>query len=115
MLKTIVLLVLVFTVALPLRAGEKVLQIRALSVRSRPPDLIIQAFIPPDARNRSVVFVIDSPQLYASSSAELEAERAPRTTQARFRGVPYGEYHVRVTLVGSDGERAQEITSIAVF
>ena len=114
--KTLALLLLMLAVVGPLRADEKVLEIRVLPVRGRAPtDLIIQAFISPDTRNRSVVFVIDSRELYASSSAALEADRAPRTTQVRFRGVPEGEYQVRVTLVGSDGERAQQVLVVNVF
>ena len=114
--KTIVLLMLMLAVAVPLRAGDKVLEIRVLPVRGRAPtDLIVQAFITPDARNRSLIFVIDSAEMYGSSSAALEAERAPRTTQVRFRGVPEGEYQVRVTLVGSNGDRAQEVVFVNVF
>jgi hypothetical protein len=110
------LLILSFAVVVPSRAEEKALEIRVLPVRGRAPtDLIVQAFISPDARNRSLVVVIDSPEMYASSSADLEAERAPRTTQVRFRGVPGGEYQVRVTLVGSDGERAQQVLVVNVL
>lgn len=87
-----------------------------LPLRGRPPtDLVVQAFIAPDPRNRSVTFVIDSARMYASSTAELEGDRAPRTKEVRFRAVPSGEYEVRVTLVGSDGERAQEFLNVAVF
>jgi len=116
--RKIIMLLLMLTLGavVPLRADEKILEIRVLPVRGKAPaDIIVQAFISPDARNRSLVFVIDSPEMYASSSSDLEAERAPRTTQVRFRGVPGGEYQIRVMLVGSEGERARQVTTVAVF
>jgi len=112
----VLLLMLTPAVVVPLRADEKVLQIRVLPVRGKAPaDIVVQAFISPDARNRSLIFVIDSPLMYASSSTDLEAERAPRTSQVRFRGVPGGEYEIRVMLVGSEGERARQVATVAVF
>ena len=68
---------------------------------------MIQAFIQPDARNRAVSFEIDSDRFYTRSVAELEGERAARVKQVTFQSVPAGSYEVRVTLLGTDGERVR--------
>jgi hypothetical protein len=97
-------------------AAEEPLAIRVLPLSGRGPrDIIIQAFIEPDARNRSVEVILDSEGFYASSTLQLDANRAPRTTETRFRRVPAGEYSVQVRLFGSDGERAREVTVLALL
>jgi hypothetical protein len=70
-----------------------------------PCDILIQAFIEPHASNRVIEFIVDSGVFFTSSRLELNGERAPRAQEVRFRDVPSGEYEVRVTLIGTDGER----------
>ena len=95
-------------------ASEAALTIRVLiSGGVARKDVIIQAFIERDSRNRAVTFVVDSAQFYRSSTSDLEGERAPRTKEARFKDVPSGNYSVVVKLMGSSGERAQSVSSVA--
>ena len=70
-----------------------------------PADVLIQAFIEPNVENRLVSFVVESEDFYASSSAELDGDRAPRAKEVRFRMLPPGDYEVLVTLFRADGER----------
>jgi len=83
-----------------------------LSIRVFPPaayascDVLVQAIIERDARNRSVEFVIDSGGFFSSSTAELEGGNAPRVKQVTFRRLPAGNYQIRVTVIGTDGRRA---------
>jgi hypothetical protein len=70
-----------------------------------PADVMIHAFIEPDARNRAVSFVVESSRFYSSSTAELPGDRAPRAKDVRFRMLPAGSYEVTVTLLGTEGER----------
>lgn len=90
-------------------AEERPVVIRVLPVRSpAPTDLVVQAFIERDSRNRAVSFTVDSPAFYGRSTADLDGEQSPRTMQVRFRQVPAGEYQVQVTLTRADGESTRE-------
>jgi len=80
-----------------------------------PADVIVQAFIEPNALNRSVTFVVDSENFYSSSVVELDGERAPRAKEVRFRMLPAGSYEVRLTLIGSDGERGSLVRSFNLW
>jgi hypothetical protein len=97
-------------------ANEKALIVRVLPIRGpAPTDLVVQAFIARDERNRAVTFVLDSEAYYGSSTSELQGDRAPRTQEVRFRQVPAGEYRVMVHLMGDNGERASEVLTLAVL
>src|SRR5262249_46272326 len=86
------LCVSVVVVALP-TAGGGVLDARVYPPFAFAPcNVRVQAFIEPDARNRSIEFVLDSESLYTSSTAELDGDRAPRTKEVMFRNLPAGTY-----------------------
>ena len=93
-------------------ASEGDLDVRIVLRGRAPGDIIVQAFIDPDVRNRGVQVIVDSQDFYASSTLQLEGARAARTQQVRFRHVPAGQYLIRVTLWGSDGERARHVTTV---
>jgi hypothetical protein len=76
-----------------------------------PMDIVVRAFIVPDALNRAVTIVIDSGGYYSSSVAQLDGDRAPRATDVTFRSVPAGSYRITVTLTGAQGERARYLAS----
>lgn len=78
-------------------------------------DVVIQAFIEPDTRNRSVSFELDSGTFYTSSRAELAGDRGPRSKQVVFKRVPAGAYNVYVTLLGTDGTRDRLIERIELW
>jgi hypothetical protein len=97
-------------------AGREALTARVSSNAAlAPSDVVIRALIEPDARNRSVSFVIDSAGFYSSSAAELEGDRAPRAKEVRFRMVPAGSYTVRVTLFGTDGKRGEFVRDLKLW
>ena len=100
----------------PLAASEP------LTARVSPPvsapaprDVVVRALIEPDVRNRAVEFVAESTAIYASSTMELDSDRAPRLQEVRFRELPAGRYEIRVTLMGADGERAIVVRRISLW
>ena len=80
-----------------------------------PSDVLIEAFIEPDAQNRYVEFVIDSGAFFSSSTVELDGARAPRRKEIRFRQLPAGSYKVSVTLVGTDGRRGTAVRYVSLW
>jgi hypothetical protein len=62
-----------------------------------------------------VEFVLESTAFYASSTMQLDSDRAPRLKEARFRELPAGRYEIRVTLMGADGERANIVRRISLW
>jgi hypothetical protein len=84
-------------------AGES-LSIGAKPAMSFAPATVnVHVMIEPDARNRSVEVIVDSPDFYRSSEIPLDGDRAPRTTLMEFRNLPAGDYELRATLLGSGG------------
>jgi hypothetical protein len=97
-------------------AGSAVIAARVVPAASfGPADVIVRLQITPDPRNRLVSVVVDSNDFYASSVMELPGERAARSRDVRFRTVPKGEYIVRVTLLGIDGERGYVECGLALW
>jgi hypothetical protein len=86
-------------------SGETIVARASCTSGFAPQDVVIYALIERDARNRSVEFVVESESFYTSSTAELDGDRAPRLKQVWFRQLPAGEYKIRVTLRGTQGER----------
>jgi hypothetical protein len=75
------------------------------AVSFAPADLIIRTSVDPDADNRSIEVVAESPDFYRSSTMQLEGDRAPKTTQFYFKSLPPGEYEISATVVTADGGR----------
>jgi hypothetical protein len=103
---------IVFCVSM-LALGSQVSGREAMTVRVVPQsciapcDVVIQAFIEPNERNRSISFEVDSGMFFTRSVSGLEGDRAPRVKEVRFRDLPAGSYLVLVTLIGDDDrERA---------
>ena len=96
--------------------GSETLAVRASPTSGfAPSDVVVQALIEPDARNRALSFVVESPRFYASSMVELPGERAPRLKDVRFRMLPAGSYEVRVTLLGTEGERGRVVRGVNLW
>src|SRR6185369_12977471 len=68
-----------------------------------PAHLTVRTNIEPDAANRAIEIVIDSPDFYRSTRIDLEGDQAPRTSVFEFRDVPGGVYEVSARLLGQDG------------
>jgi hypothetical protein len=72
-----------------------------------PVNLRVSVRIEPNADNRVLTIVADSPEFYRSSQIQLEGDRAPKTVTIEYPNVPGGEYEVTSVLVNNMGrERA---------
>ena len=72
-----------------------------------PVNLRVSVRIEPNADNRVLTIVADSPEFYRSSQIQLEGELAPKTFTIEYPNVPGGTYEVTSVLVNSMGrERA---------
>jgi hypothetical protein len=86
-------------------AAKEPLSIRVSpAVAFAPANLIIQTRIDPDPYNRALEIVAESEAFYRSSTVQLEGDRAPKTTLFEFRSLPPGEYEVRASVIGADGQ-----------
>jgi hypothetical protein len=72
-----------------------------------PVNLRVTVRIEPNADNRVLTIVADSPGFYRSSQIQLEGDRAPRTFSIEYPNVPGGSYEITSVLANSTGrERA---------
>jgi hypothetical protein len=101
--------------ALPAAGGEALVARVTPMAGFAPSDVTIQAFVERDDRNRMLEFVIESGTLYASSAIELDGDRAPVSNAVRFRTLPAGQYEVRITLIGTGGERGQVVRYVELL
>ncbi len=89
----------------PAAAGEPVTAQVMASGALAPADIVVRAFVEPDARNRSVEFTVSSDDFYRRSVEQLQGDKAPRLSEVRYRNLPRGHYTVQVIVVGVDGPR----------
>jgi hypothetical protein len=89
----------------PASAGEPVTAQVMSSGALAPADIVVRAFVEPDARNRSVEFTVSSDDFYRRSVEQLQGERAPRLSEVRYRNLPKGHYTIQVIVVGVNGVR----------
>jgi hypothetical protein len=85
-------------------AGEKISLKATPEISFAPAHLVVRTAVEPDADNRALEVVIDSPDFYRSSLIQLEGDQAPRTAVVEFRGVPGGNYEISARLLGQSGE-----------
>ena len=96
-------------------AEQRPLVIRVLPPgRLAPTDLVVQAFVERNPRNRAVKFTVDSPAFYGSSTKALDGDQAPRALDVRFREVPAGPTLVQVTLIGATGDVAYDQVEMVI-
>jgi hypothetical protein len=69
-----------------------------------PVNLRVSVRIEPDANNRVLMIVADSPEFFRSSQIQLEGSRAPRTFSIEYPNVPSGMYDITGILVNSLGQ-----------
>jgi hypothetical protein len=68
-----------------------------------PATVWIRADVAPDAANRLLDVVAESPGYYRSSQMPLNGNGAPRVTTIEFHDLPAGEYWCSVTLTTANG------------
>ena len=102
--RTLLGLMLMLT-ALPIAAREASrLDIHVTpAVAMAPANLRVRATIEANRSNRAIEIIAESDDFYRSSEIPLDGDRAPRTTQLEFRGLPGGIYAVRAVLKGANG------------
>ena len=100
------LVVAMVLTATALAGAKEPLSIRVSPAFSfAPAKLVIRASVEPDAENRSMEVIADSPEFYRSSTITLEGDRAPKTMMVEFRSLPPGDYEVTAALIGPNGHR----------
>ena len=95
-------ILVLFTFSPATRAGERLTMRVTPSVAIAPADLIVRTMIEANAGNRSIEIIAESPDFYRSSEQPVDGDRAPRTTQFEFRGLPGGQYMVSAVLKGAN-------------
>jgi hypothetical protein len=91
------------------RSGERLAMRVSPSVAFAPADLIVRTMIESSEANRAIEIVAESEDFYRSSEIPLDGQRAPRTAQLAFRGLPGGVYTVRAVLKGTKEEQLAEM------
>jgi len=85
------------------RMSMKVSPLQALA----PVNLRVRVQVEPNADNRYLTIVADSPTFFRSSQIQLEGDRAAKTFTVEYPNVPGGQYEITSVLVNSMGrERA---------
>ncbi|HEX7793582.1 MAG TPA: hypothetical protein VF456_04485 [Vicinamibacterales bacterium] len=78
-----------------------------------PVNLRVSVRVEPNAENRILTIVADSPQFYRSSQIPLEGDRAPKTFTIEYPNVPGGQYEVTSVLFNSIGRERATIRETA--
>jgi hypothetical protein len=74
-------------------------------VAREPARITVRVSIAPNPDNRALEVVAESSTFFRSSYLQLDGDRAARTTLFQYRGLPAGDYEVRVVLLDADGGR----------
>ena len=67
-----------------------------------------------DEKNRTLMWEVDGPDYYRSSSIQLDGASAPRSFFFMLRNVPEGEYNVRATIIRNNNSSLVAQTPMAV-
>ena len=95
--------------------GVQPMRLQASPAMSRAPGFVtIRVLLEPDAGDRFLRIVAESPNFYRSSEVQMDGADAPPLSVFEFRDLPEGLYSVTGTLVGVHGQRAQAGTLIKV-
>ncbi|MCU1386128.1 MAG: hypothetical protein JWL71_4825 [Acidobacteria bacterium] len=92
-------------VALPASGGDRMTMTVTPAQAFAPSPLRVRVRLEPSVDNRSLTVTADSGGFYRSSEVPLEGERAPRTIDLEFRGVPEGEYDIVGVVKDSTGRQ----------
>lgn len=104
----------VFALGCPVDAREVFAGRVSPTMATAPAAVVVEAFIEPNAANRSVVFTIESQEFSTSSTRPLDGDHAARTTRVTFRTLPAGSYKATVTLFGASGERGYYACTVEI-
>ena len=89
----------------PFSGAVEWLAVDAPTVMLAPGHLVVQTVIEPDAANRAIQVVAESPDSYRSSEVQLAGDTAPRRNTFEFKDLPSGTYEIHAMLLGSNGQQ----------
>jgi len=106
---------LLVVVALPVAGGDRMTMKVSPAQAFAPSLLRVRVRIEPEADNRSLTVTVDSGEFYRSSEMPLDGDRAPKTIQLEFPGLPEGDYDVVGIVKDSAGHRRSFARDYARF
>jgi hypothetical protein len=74
----------------------------------------LKVLVARDEKNRTLVWEVDGPNYYRSSSQDLDGASAPRSYVFMMRELPAGEFEVRATVKRVDRTEAMDRSTIRV-
>jgi hypothetical protein len=74
----------------------------------------IKVLVSRDEKNRTLVWEVDGPNYYRSSSLELEGASAPRSYFFLARDLPAGDFEVRATIRRNDRSTSMAVGRLKV-
>jgi len=74
----------------------------------------LKVLVSRDEKNRSLVWEVDGPNYYRSSSILLDGAASPRSYVFVVKDLPSGEFDVRATVKRNDSSAAMDRSSIRV-
>lgn len=69
------------------------------AVAQEPAQITVRVFVDPNPDNRALEVVTESTGFFRKSYRQLDGDRASRTSVFEYRGLPAGDYNVRVVLI----------------
>jgi hypothetical protein len=75
----------------------------------------LKVLVSRNEKNRSLVWEVDGPNYYRSSSLDLDGAAAARSYFFMVKDLPAGEFDVRVTVKRSDSSAAVDRSSLRVI
>jgi hypothetical protein len=88
---------------LPVNGGEPLQMAVSPAQSFAPSNLRVRVRLEPNAENRRLAVIADSPDFYRRSEMQLEGDQAPKTITIEFRGVPGGSYQVSSVVLDQSG------------
>ena len=102
--------------ALPVNGGDQLRMAVSPAQSFAPSNLRVRVTLEPDAHNRRLAVIADSPEFYRSSEVQLDGDQAPKTITIEFRGVPGGSYQVSSVVLDQSGHpRASAVQGVNVI
>jgi uncharacterized protein (DUF58 family) len=75
------------------------------SVAQEPAQITVRVTVEPNPDNRAVEVITESTDFFRKSHRQLDGDRASRTSFFEYRGLPAGDYDVRVVLIDQEGSQ----------
>jgi hypothetical protein len=74
----------------------------------------VRVLVSRDEKNRTLVWELDGPNYYRSTSIELQGATAPRSHFFLARDLPAGQFEVRATVTRDDRSTATAVSTLQV-